>query len=307
MAALAAEALAGAFRRRLSIRDMSAVLTGLLIGMAMPPGVALWIPAAAAFFAILVVKEAFGGLGSNWMNPALAGIMFSFINWPAELSSWLPPRAFPDLAGLSGSTPLGLVRDSLALGKAGEGPLALLAAVGMAPSAFDAKVSSLLNSGPLALLNAELPSGYIDLIIGRRPGSIGELSGILLLASSVFLISRRWIRWQIPAWMLGGNAFFVYVFGGLAYGTGFFTGDALMSLFSGSLLLVAFFMATDPVSSPRSALGMAVYGLGAGFLVFLLRSSGARAEGTAIAVLIMNSFVPLLERKKPALAAEASA
>jgi len=275
LSALAGEALVEASRRRFTLRDGSAFLTGLLVGMAMPPGISPAVPAAASLFAVIVVKGVFGGLGSNWMNPALAGIALALINWPEAMNAWVPPLL---VDGIGGATPLALARDG-------------------AQAAFsnaDAAVTDILNRALFSRLGADLPNGYIDLLVGNKAGSIGEVSALLVLASSVVLLARRMVRWEIPASIAASFSLAAWAFGGLSAGRGLFTGDVLFSLLSGSLLLVAFFMATDPVTSPSSRRGMLIYGCGIGLIAFALRSLGSSTEGTAFAVLIMNCAVPAL-------------
>jgi electron transport complex protein RnfD len=293
-AALAGEAVVGLFLRKFTLTDGSALLTGLLIGFAMPPAVPLFVPAASALFAVIVVKGIFGGIGSNWMNPALGGIVFGLLNWPRQMTAWILPRDLAGLAAVSGATPLGFVRDRLSAAPAGSDPLSVLVGAGVKFSDFDRAIREFLNSTIFAWLGATLPSGYIDMLLGNRPGALGEISGVLILAASVFLISRRFIRWEVPASITLSYALIVWGFGGLPYGRGFFAGDVLFAFFSGSFLLVAFFMAPDPVTSPSSRAGMIVYGAGIGILTFLIRSFGSMPEGTAFAVLIMNCTVPLL-------------
>jgi electron transport complex protein RnfD len=292
--ALVGESIAGALRRRFTLLDGSAFLTGLLVGMAMPPGVSPYIPALASLFAVSVVKGAFGGLGSNWMNPALAGIAFALINWPAAMNAWSLPRHLAGVAGISGATPLGFARAHASL--AGSGPMDILAAGGMKFTGTDASVTDVLNSAVFSHFGADLPSGYIDLLLGNKGGALGELSALLILAGSIVLLSRRMIRWEIPASLVGSFALLTWVFGGLAAGNGYFAGDVLFSVLGGSFLLVAFFMAPDPITSPSSRTGMLIYGIGAGSLTFVLRIFGASAEGTAFAVILMNCFVPALAR-----------
>ena len=238
-AALGGEAIAGGLRRRFTLWDGSAFLTGLLVGMAMPPGISPIIPAAASLFAVSIVKGAFGGLGSNWMNPALAGIAFSLLNWPTQMSAWVLPRQLGGFAVVSGATPLGLARS---------GSMDVLGA--FKSSVIDASVTDTLNRGLFSPLGADLPGGYIDLLIGNKAGAVGELSAILILAASIFLIARRIIRWEIPASIIVAFSLLTWAFGGLASSKGFFEGDVLFSIFTGSFLLVAFFMAPDPVTSP---------------------------------------------------------
>lgn len=294
--AFAGEAIASGLMRRFTLWDGLAFLTGLLIGMAMPPGISPFIPALASLFAVTVVKGAFGGLGSNWMNPALAGIAFALLNWPAEMSAWASPRHLAGLSGISGATPLGIARDQAATALTGSSTMDLLTAGGMRFSGLDASVTETLNRWIFSLLGADLPSGYIDLLIGNKSGALGELSAILILAASVVLISRRIIRWEIPAAIVGSFALLTWTFGGLSLGDGFFSGDVLFAVLSGSFLLVTFFMAPDPVTSPSSVRGMLLYGAGVGALCFLLRTFGASAEGSAFAVIIMNCAVPALAK-----------
>jgi Predicted NADH:ubiquinone oxidoreductase, subunit RnfD len=293
--AIAGEALASGLRRRFTLWDGSAFLTGLLVGMAMPPGISPFIPAITSFFAVSVIKGAFGGLGSNWMNPALAGIAFALINWPKEMNAWSPTVNASGIAGLSGATPLGFARAHAAQAAAGSSPMDALASGGARFSAFDGTVTDSLNNAIFSRLGADLPGGYIDLLVGNKPGAIGEISAILILLGSVILLSRRMIRWEIPASIVVSFSLFTWAFGGLSAGNGLFTGDVLFASLSGSFLLVAFFMATDPVTSPSSRWGMLGYGLGIGALTFLMRGFGASTEGSAFAVIIMDCAVPALE------------
>jgi Na+-translocating ferredoxin:NAD+ oxidoreductase subunit D len=294
VAACIAELLIGLLHRDFSLGDGTAFLTGFLIGLAMPPGVALYVPAAASLFAILVVKAAFGGLGSNWMNPALAGLVFSLLNWPREMGTWMLPHQLAGAQALSGATPLGILRASPSLGNVDL--FGLLSQAGLKPTDFDRSITAFLNEEVFGRIGASLPSGYMDLFFGNRPGAIGELSGILLLAASILLLSRRMIRWEIPASIFASYGALVWAFGGLSNGGAFFSGDILFELFSGSFILVAFFMATDPVTSPSTRVGMLIYGLGIGALTFLLRSFGSFPEGTAFAVVMMDCVVPLIEK-----------
>lgn len=291
--AAAAEALIGLLHRDFSLGDGTAFLSGFLIGLAMPPGVALYVPIAASLFAILVVKAAFGGLGSNWMNPALSGLVFALLNWPREMGTWMLPRQLGAQA-LSGATPLGVLKSAPALGNTDL--MGLLSRAGLRPSDFDRSITSFLNEEVFGHVGASLPSGYMDLFFGNRPGAIGELSGILLLAASIFLLSRRMIRWEIPASIFASYGLLVWIFGALPSGGAFFAGDILFEVFSGSFILVAFFMATDPVTSPATRVGMLIYGFGIGVLTFLLRSFGSFPEGTAFAVVMMDCAVPLIEK-----------
>lgn len=297
IAALVGEAVVGWISGRFTLGDGSAFLTGLLVGMAMPPGISIYIPAASSLFAILVVKNAFGGLGSNWMNPALGGIAFALLDWPRAMGNWMLPRQLSGLGAVSGATPLALLRASLAAAPAGSDTFSILTLGGAHVTDFDRSVTEALNRGLFSHLGADLPSGYIDLLVGNRPGAIGEISALLIIAASIILISRRMVRWEIPASIVCCFTLLEWIFGGLPLGNGFFAGDALFALCTGSFLLVAFFMATDPVTSPSSRIAMILYGSGVGCAAFLFRVFGSNPEGSAFAVLIMNCFVPFLERR----------
>jgi electron transport complex protein RnfD len=294
--ALGGEAIASSLMRRFTLWDGSAFLTGLLVGMAMPPGISPFIPAMASLFAVSIVKGAFGGLGSNWMNPALAGIVFALLNWPTEMNTWTMPRHLARLAGISGATPLGFAHSHAAASLAGSANMDLLRSGGMQVSGIDAYVTETLNRSIFSPLGADMPRGYIDLLLGNKPGALGELSAILILAASVILISRKVIRWEIPASIVVSFTILTWTFGGLVFGNGFFSGDVLFSLLSGSFLIVSFFMATDPVTSPSSRAGMLLFGVGVGVLCFLLRTFGSSAEGSAFAVILMNCAVPVIAK-----------
>jgi electron transport complex protein RnfD len=223
------------------------------------------------------------------MNPALAGIAFALVNWPTEMSRWTLPNRLSDVISVSGATPMGVARTQ-------GGGLAALTS-----SATDSSVTTALNQGLFSRLGAQLPGGYVDLALGNKSGALGELSGILILAASIVLLARKVIRWEIPASIVVSFALLTWAFGGLVIGDGFFSGDVLFAIFSGSFLLVAFFMAPDPVTSPSSRLGMILYGMGIGTITFLFRAFGSRSEGTAFAVLLMDCSVPAISRLDAAM------
>lgn len=300
-AAAVSEAVAAALAGRMTLRDGSAVLTGLLIGMAMPPGVPLFIPAVAAVFAMLVVKWSFGGLGTNWMNPALAARVFVFFSWTGHMTRWILPRTLVPAAGAvdgaTAATPLGVVQEGAraTVGATG-GPLALLREAGYPVTGFDATATEWLNAHVLGPLGINLPSGYVDLFVGNVAGSIGEVSALLLLAGTIVLFASRIIAWEIPAAYFATFAVFTRVFGGLVHGQALFAGDVLFSVVSGGLVLTVFYLATDPVTSPMTRTGMLIYGAGAGCLTFLLRAYGRFPEAAALAVILMNVLVPIIDR-----------
>lgn len=253
-----------------TLADGSAFLTGLLIGMNMPVAVPLFIPIVASFFAIFVVKWTFGGLGANWMNPALAGRVFVFMSWTGGMTTWTLPRSLGADA-VTGPTPLGSLKTGLMNGNPSEGPLQLLASEGV-------------------------PVTYGDLFWGNIPGCIGEVSALLLLLGALYLLVRKIITWHIPVGFTATFALLIWIFGGFSYGTGAFSGDALFHLLSGGFMLGALFMATDMATSPITNRGKIIYAVGCGFMTFLIRTYGSFPEGVSLAIIFMNIFVPLIDR-----------
>lgn len=273
IAAVAAEALLGLISKEVTVNDGSAFLTGLLVGYNMPPQVPLFIPVVASVFAIVVVKWSFGGLGANWMNPALAGRVFVFFSWTGPMTKWLLPLTGGNGAdAVTGPTPLGSLKSAY----------------------FD---TSLNMSGPIEYLQSlGLPVTYKDLFIGNIPGSIGEVSALLLLLGAMVLLARKIITWHVPVSYIGSFALFIWVFGGLRMGTGYFSGDVLFHILSGGLMLGALYMATDMATTPLTGKGSIIFGVGCGFLSFLIRIFGSLPEAVSLSIIIMNIFVPVIDR-----------
>jgi electron transport complex protein RnfD len=277
--------------------DGSACVTGLLVGMTMPPGVPLYAPLFASLFAIGVVKWTFGGLGRNWMNPALAGRIFAYFSWTRAMTTWSLPAVLRTTDALSGATPLGFLKRGMAENTVFyHSPMEYLQANGYPRSLFDGGATDWLNAKILEPLGITLPQGYVDFFFGFMGGSIGEISSLLLLAGTVFLLARKVLTPAIPAAYFGTFGVLVWIFGGLSFSGEYFTGDVLFHLFSGGLILGVFYMATDIVSSPVSLSGQILYGCGAGLLTFLIRLYGSFPEGTALAILVMNVCVPLMNK-----------
>ena len=294
LSAVITEALAARLAGRATLRDGSAVLTGLLLGMTMPPAVPLFVPVVAAAFAMLVVKWSFGGLGTNWMNPVLAGRVFAAFSWPVSMANWVVPRTFAEADGVAAATPLGIIRTAEAGTRVG--PIVFLQDAGYPLSGIDLGATSWINARLLAPLGIYIPPGYVDLFVGNTAGSIGEGSALLLLVGTVVLFARRIITWHIPAAFFLTFALCTWVFGGLYAGMGLFAGDVLFAVFTGGFILAAFYMATDPVTSPLTGAGMLLYGAGAGLLTFVLRAYGRFPESIASAIIVMNILVPLIDR-----------
>jgi len=263
-----------ALNRKITINDGSAFLTGLLLGMNLPAS--LWsfspftvhVPIIGSFVAVVITKHLFGGLGYNVFNPALIGRAFLLISFPKVMTIWTAPTAaFFALDAKTTATPLGILKE--------EG-------VGKLMEVFGDKINL-----------------YTQLLIGHRAGSIGETSAIALLIGAAFLLFKRYITWQIPFSFLGTAALLAWVFGGKDPHTGkllLLTGDPIVHLLSGGMLLGAFFMATDYVTCPTVKAGQLVFGIGCGALTMLIRLKGGYPEGVMFAILIMNCLAPLIDR-----------
>ncbi|MBF0328971.1 MAG: RnfABCDGE type electron transport complex subunit D [Nitrospirae bacterium] len=248
--------------RKITVNDGSAFLTGLLLGLNLPPTVPFYIPIVGSVVAVVITKQLFGGLGYNVFNPALIGRAFLLISFPKLMTIWAEPTAaFIKLDAKTTATPLGILKE--------EGVAKLLEMFGD---------------------NSNL---YLQLLSGHRAGSIGETSAIALLLGAAFLFYRGYITWHIPVSFLGTAGLMAWAFG--AKGA-FFAGDPIVHLLSGGMLLGAFFMATDYVTCPSVKAGQILFGAGCGFLTMLIRLKGGYPEGVMFAILIMNCFSPLIDR-----------
>ena len=293
VASLLSEALMNYVFKKNTLLDGSAFLTGLLIGYNMPPAVPLYVPVMASVFAILVVKWAFGGLGGNFMNPALAGRVFVFFSWTHQMTTWTMPKFFQSVDTVSSATPLGFLKTGLIDYKgSAHGPAQFLMQNGYPHTAMDGRVIHWINN----LLGTHLSDGYYDLFMGYIPGSIGEMSAFILLLGTIYLFARKIITWEVPVSYLATFGLFVWIFGGKRYGLSFFQGDVLFHLFAGGLILGAFYMATDMVTSPLSRKGMIIFGVGTGFLTFIIRLYGSFPEGVSLSIILMNITVPLIDK-----------
>jgi len=249
-------------KKRITLNDGSSFLTGLLLGINLPPSVPFYIPIIGSFVAIVITKQLFGGLGYNIFNPALIARAFLLVSFPKLMTVWTAPTAaFIGMDALTTATPLGILKE--------QGQARLLEIFG----------------DKLHL--------YWQLLAGNRAGCIGETSGIALIIGAAFLFFRRYITWHIPLSFIGTAALIAWIFGGTE---GVFTGDPLLHVLGGGMLLGAFFMATDYVTSPSMKSGQIVFGIGCGFLTMLIRLKGGYPEGVMFAILIMNCFSPLIDR-----------
>lgn len=276
-----AEALSQkALGRPVTIKDGSAVLTGLLLAFVIPPGVSPLLPILAAGFAIYIGKHLLGGIGYNFFNPALLGRAFLLASFPVAMTSaWLPP-----VEGFGIFSYLGASIDAVSTAT----PLAVMKEQGMA--AFTEAFGSGANL-------------YGSFFLGWRPGCIGETSGFMLVLGGLYLIYRGYISWHIPVSILGTIALLTWIFGGESY----FSGDPLLAVLSGGAILGAFYMATDYVTSPANKTSKIVFGICIGGLTVLIRLKGGYPEGICYAILLMNPLSSVLDswfkRKRFALPA----
>jgi electron transport complex protein RnfD len=278
--AVAAEAAALKLRGKAVLpilSDGTAVLTGLLLGLALPPLAPWWIPFIGAAFAIVVAKQLYGGLGYNPFNPAMVGYVVLIISFPLQMTLWPPPR------GVDGDM-LSLV-ETLGLMFAQLPPAdTTLDAVTMATPLDSYKTQIGQN-----LTWSEIVSGPL---FGRFAGYGWEWANLAFLAGGVWLWQRRAIHWHIPVAMLAGlfvTALLFYIADADSFAS------PLFHLFSGATMLGAFFIATDPVSAATTPRGRLYYGAGIGVLVYVIRTWGGYPDGVAFAVLLMNMAAPTID------------
>lgn len=233
--------------RDVTINDFSAVITGLLLAFNVPPTLPLWMAAIGGAFAIIVVKQLFGGLGQNVVNPALAARAFLLASWPVAMTTWT-------LDGVTGATPLAIL-------KGAEG------------------------------ISSPLPS-LADVFIGHIGGCIGETSALALILGGAYLLYRRVITWHIPVSYIGT----VFVLTTVIGRHGFMTGNGLYEIFTGGLMIGAFFMATDYTTSPMTKKGQIIFGIGCGVIATVIRIFGGYPEGVSYSILLMNLCVPLIDK-----------
>ena len=281
--ALVAEAIALTLRRKPLqpfLTDGSAIITGVLLAMCLPPLAPWWLVVSGSAFAVLLAKHLYGGLGSNPFNPAMVGYAVLLVSFPAQLTHWLPPQ----LADLHVTHPdLG---DSLYTIFMGHLPSHLAWDAVTSPTPLDSIRTSLAMGQTMQEAQANPMFG----VIGGRGWDWINLS---LLVGGIWMLGLRIIRWQIPAAMLVALAVPAAVMN--AVDPGGYPG-ALFHLTAGASMLGAFFIATDPISAATSNRGKLIYGAGIGFATYVIRTWGGYPDGVAFAVLLMNAAVPLIDR-----------
>jgi len=250
-----------------TINDGSAIVTGVLLAFNVPSNLPAWMIVIGALVSIGIAKMSFGGLGKNPFNPALIGRVFLLISFPVQMTSWPIPKAMFDVSitdAITGPTTLGILKEGISAGKT---------------------VQELMGTSGFP--------GYMNDLIGAQGGSLGEISAIALLLGAIYMFLRRIITWHIPLAYIGSAV----IFSGILWlidPTKYI--DPAMHLLAGGMILGVFYMATDMVSSPMSAKGQLVFGVGAGLLTIMIRIWGAYPEGVSFAILIMNAFTPLINK-----------
>ena len=247
-----------------TITDGSALVSGLLLAFNVPSSIPTWMLILGALVTIGIAKMSFGGLGKNPFNPALVGRVFLLISFPVDMTNWPKPRLldFSFADAVSGATALGKLKEGVMMGET------------------------------VDKLMIDIPS-YLDLFVGNVNGSLGEMSAAALLLGAVYLLARRVISFQIPMSFILSVILLTGIF--WFYDPSRYA-DPLFHILSGGLMLGAWFMATDMVTSPMSKKGMIIFGIGCGLLTVLIRLFGAYPEGVSFAILIMNAVVPLINR-----------
>ena len=247
-----------------TVSDGSALITGILLAFNLPSNLPIWMIILGSLVAIGVAKLSFGGLGYNIFNPALVGRVFLLISFPVQMTSW--PTAVENnttlVDAVTSETTLGIIKEGLMYGDT------------------------------MTTISEKLPS-TIDLLLGITSGSAGEMSALALILGGIFLLARKVITWHIPITILVTMTVMTGIFWLInpeQYA------NPLIHLLSGGAILGAFYMATDLVTSPMTKKGMIVFAIGIGVITVVIRLFGAYPEGVSFAILIMNAFVPLINK-----------
>lgn len=245
-------------RGPLTVNNLSAAVTGMLLAFNLPVNIPLWIVVIGALFAIGVVKMPFGGIGKNLFNPAIAGRVFLLIAYPVQMTSFPSPTIEGYVDAYSGATPLAAAK-----------------------------------AGAVDFSNYDVPG----MLAGAIPGSFGEIATLALLLGGAYLLIRRVITWHIPVAVLGTMAVFAVIVSLCrCEGYAMLYQYPLFHLLAGGAVLGAVYMATDYTTSPMTHAGMLIYGVGIGAITMLIRLWGQYPEGMSFAILIMNSVVPLINK-----------
>ena len=247
-----------------SIKDGSAVITGMLLAFNVPSSIPWWIIIIGSFVAIGIAKMSFGGLGNNIFNPALVGRVFLLISFPVDMTLWPKTTLNQSVDGLTGPTPLALLKEGIVSGK--------------------------------NIMQIKGLPNYQDMFLGNIGGSLGEISALAIIIGGIYLLFRKVITWHIPVFVLLS----MFVFSGIFYLLNpYMYINPLFHLLSGGAMLGAWFMATDMATSPMTIKGQIIFAVGIGIITMIIRMFGAYPEGISFAILLMNAVVPLLNKISP--------
>lgn len=249
-----------------TVSDGSAFVTGLLLAFVLPSSAPWYVPMVGSFIAIAIAKQCFGGLGYNIWNPALIGRAFVQLAYGAKVSLavWPAPLGCATMSGASVS-----------------------------------KWDAMTQASPLFKGGAGIEYDYLDLFLGRVPGCLGETCVLALLIGGIFLVVRGYVDWRLPVFYVGTAFVLALVLPGKAWvkdSAGHLVGNPLYHTLAGGLILGAFFMATDMVTTPITKMGLAIFGAGCGVLTMLIRYYGGYPEGVCYSILLMNTATPLIDR-----------
>lgn len=265
-------------KKEQTVGDLSAIVTGIILGLNLPAVVPIYVPVVGALFAIVVAKMLFGGIGRNFANPAISARIFLLLAWTSVMTSFVAPLDWSNLAEnnmfftvsnvfnikmpdlVTSATPLAHVKEALELG-----------------------------TNPATGINA------LDMFLGTIGGSAGEVSALAILIGGIYLLIRRVIDWKIPLVYILSTVIFTAIF----YSDTGYVGEYVWTyLLGGGLLFGAFFMATDYATSPKSPVAVIIYGIGLGLLTVIIRKFSSMSEGVSYAILLMNIVTPLLDKIK---------
>jgi electron transport complex protein RnfD len=267
-----------------SLKDGSAVASALILTLLLPNHIHPVLAALGSVFALVVIKHSFGGLGTNWLNPALGGWLFIRMGWPGAFSAALRDSS---LSFLVGSMEKGFLDPQ-------GSPLGILKINGAVPGHFDTLITAFLNKTVFSVMGAELPGGYIDLFSLSGSGIIADRGFLGLLLGTIIITASQVSRFWVPLSYLAIWSFLVRVFGALPFGGDLGNGDILFSLFSGGTLAAAFLLAADPVTSPKSPPGLLFATALAALFGFIFRYWGFEQYGVFFAITLLNALVPLI-------------
>jgi len=255
--------------RRITLRDNSAALTGLLLGLTLPPSLPMWMAFLGGAVSIGLGKLIWGGLGTNMFNPALVGRAFLLATFPTAMTTWVHQSGPADFFTVHASNIV-------------------------MPFMHAETNDAITGATPLNLMKfTQHATDLTSLFFGNTGGSLGETSALLLLLGGIYLFLRRDLDWRIPVGIIATAALFSGI---LSMVDADKYPSPLFTIFSGGLLLGAIYMATDPVTSPITPKGAWIFAIGVGFLIVLIRVFGGFPEGTMYAILLMNAATPLIDR-----------